>query len=650
MISQSVLSIIKYRIFALLLILLLPAVLIAQYDPELLDELKETYPGSKYIMLESSSSYTLDLKGGELEVTLEETEKYIYLEHIPFHDAKESIFSSHFRRLDDFDVMVYNLDNGKYRREKVKDYNEIHNTQEGSFYDDVKEYSFSLPGVKEGSIIEISSEHSILDGRMLPGAYLANVFPIHELNVVFDCDEAIALELIEWNLKEGLIRKEIKNESGRKRVHYQGQNIPPFKEEDNMPPFKYFLPHLVPLVRSVEEKGEEIAMLRDTRTLYDWYYSFISGIWESVDKTALRKLSDSLTRDCSTELGKVESIYQWVQSNIKYVDFEYGMGGLIPRKPDEVLLRRFGDCKDKSTLLHSLLQLAGVESHLSWTGSRELPYTYSEVPSPATDDHMIVTYIHGDDYYFLDPTSRYHHISIPSSFTQGKETLISISKDSFLVKKIPVVPVTENFRHDSVFIHLEGRTVKGRGLLRVGGYEKIRLQEILMRPESPGREEALEGYLRKGSNRFVLEDYEPSAFPDFERRMEIRYHFSIGDYVNAAGDMFYIDLNLIKRLLGIRLEEDRTSPLMLRNTIGHRLNLEFEVPDGFEVFHLPPEHKFEDGKFGFSTSYRQDGNLIAMDYMLRCDQVLITEEDFERWREFIDKLEDSSKETVILRQ
>lgn len=74
-------------------------------------------------------------------------------------------------------------------------------------------------------------------------------------------------------------------------------------------------------------------------------------------------------------------IYRWVQQRIHYVAFEDGMNGLVPAAASEVCRTRYGDCKGMSNLLHTLLRARGLDAHLSWVGTRMLPYNYSELPT-----------------------------------------------------------------------------------------------------------------------------------------------------------------------------------------------------------------------------------------------------------------------------
>ena len=59
----------------------------------------------------------------------------------------------------------------------------------------------------------------------------------------------------------------------------------------------------------------------------------------------------------------MRALAAFVQKDIRYVGIELGVGGVQPHEANEVLTHGYGDCKDKVTLLSSMLKEIGVESH-----------------------------------------------------------------------------------------------------------------------------------------------------------------------------------------------------------------------------------------------------------------------------------------------
>lgn len=102
--------------------------------------------------------------------------------------------------------------------------------------------------------------------------------------------------------------------------------------------------------------------------------------------------------------AQVVQALHWVQSEIRNWSVALGEGSHRPRTPDEVLQRRYGDCKDKSWLLVRLLAALGIDAQpvLASVASPRGPA--ASLPGPGAFDHVIVRVpLDGRDH-FIDPT------------------------------------------------------------------------------------------------------------------------------------------------------------------------------------------------------------------------------------------------------
>jgi hypothetical protein len=66
---------------------------------------------------------------------------------------------------------------------------------------------------------------------------------------------------------------------------------------------------------------------------------------------------------------RMDAVGQFVQDNIRYVAIEVGVGGYQPHAAGDVFHNRYGDCKDKATLLSAMLSAVGVHSALMMVDS-----------------------------------------------------------------------------------------------------------------------------------------------------------------------------------------------------------------------------------------------------------------------------------------
>lgn len=99
-------------------------------------------------------------------------------------------------------------------------------------------------------------------------------------------------------------------------------------------------------------------------------------------------------------------IIQWVQDNVRYMGMEAGLGGLLPSSPDDVLRRRYGDCKGKSILLCALLNAINVEAHPVLVNAIRRGGVAGDLPSVYSFNHVIVTFVINGQRGFADATTQ----------------------------------------------------------------------------------------------------------------------------------------------------------------------------------------------------------------------------------------------------
>ncbi|MES9875269.1 MAG: DUF3857 domain-containing protein [Candidatus Sedimenticola sp. 6PFRAG7] len=95
---------------------------------------------------------------------------------------------------------------------------------------------------------------------------------------------------------------------------------------------------------------------------------------------------------------------KFVQNEVRYLGIELGARSYQPNTPDAVLNQRFGDCKDKSRLLVSLLSEMGIKSSVALVNTNNGALLDQALPTPTAFDHAIVLAVVNGKNYWLDPT------------------------------------------------------------------------------------------------------------------------------------------------------------------------------------------------------------------------------------------------------
>lgn len=108
---------------------------------------------------------------------------------------------------------------------------------------------------------------------------------------------------------------------------------------------------------------------------------------QRVPTEEIRRKAAELTAGRKSDLEKLEALYEFVAINFRYVSLSLGLGRYQPRRPSDVLRDQYGDCKDKHTLLASLIEAAGLRaSTVLINGDAKIDPAF---PSPSQFNHVI---------------------------------------------------------------------------------------------------------------------------------------------------------------------------------------------------------------------------------------------------------------------
>ena len=144
----------------------------------------------------------------------------------------------------------------------------------------------------------------------------------------------------------------------------------------------------------------QISSFQSWEDLGRWY----SGLQQDRVKVTpeIRSMAAELTRGLTDDNQKLHAIYNYVSTQFRYIAVDFGIGRYQPHSATEVLSNKYGDCKDKHTLLAALLEAVGIKAYPVLINS--MHEIDPDVPSPAQFDHVISVVSQGDHTTWLDTT------------------------------------------------------------------------------------------------------------------------------------------------------------------------------------------------------------------------------------------------------
>lgn len=623
----------------------------AQQAAQQLTQAQQQYPGEKAVYLDYRQDLTVEIVGDSVQVLARHHYDMLHLEPQSAMYADDRVFSSHFNRLQKVEARTLVPNGRDYKTVKVTDFKSKFETQPGIFYDDTRVTTFSFPQVAPGvrTVTDYTVRHP--DSRFLQPFFFGSYVPVRHAELTITAPKGVKIDAKPFHTEQAKVQFS-KEEKGNTVVYrWVAENLPTPPRDDNAPEGGYYRPHLMYYIEEATVAGQPRKLLSGVPELFSLYSGFVRQM-DKQDAPAMKKTVDSLMVGAKTEEDRVRRVFYWVQDNVRYIAFENGLRGFVPHAAGLVYGRRYGDCKDMANLTHEMLKLAGVKSYLTWIGTRDLPYRYSEVATPGVDNHMIATYeAKPGQYVFLDATGQYTPLGLPSSMIQGKEALLSLDGKNYKVVSVPVIEKEKNHVADVSTVTLDGTRLRGKGRLSMAGYPKIRQAYALDGLDQTTEPKYLKRLLERGNNKFFVDKYAVHNREERDQPLTIDYEYHVQDYVQKLDDEIYVNLNLEQPYANDRIDPAKRR-LPRYNEYNHtdHTRTEFEIPAGYDVEYLPANAEGKDAVLGFNIRYERQGNKIVQSKDVYVNYLLLQPAEFAQWNAMVDKLTAAYRDVIILKR
>ena len=644
--SHSVRKVIAALIFGIAMLFM--AMNVAGQANQKIEQLKAAFPETNAVLANNKEALMIELKENGLAITSDNYYEMVYLtDHVNAY-ANKSIYYSDFSDVANIEAKTITSEKTGSKTLKVLNIFTKDDFGSGIFYGSGKKKEFVFPGVQEGARSVLSYKENIKDPHFLSPFYFGSYVPVinGEYSVTFPKEVKIKYRILGGDTT-GI---EFSSKLNKKSTTYtwRVKNFHAMTFEEDSPPLNSYSPHVVVYIDEYSLNGNTIKVLGEVKDLYNWYYSLTQRVNEKDDES-LKAIVDSLVKGVNDEGEKAKRVFYWVQDKIKYVAFEAGLEGFVPRNAALVCSRKYGDCKDMASIITDMMRMAGLKAHLTWIGTRDIPYTYEDVPLPITDNHMIACAEINGKKLFFDATGICTPYGFPTAMIQGKEGLVGEGENKFEIIKVPVVPKEKNTVNDTCIFSVENKMLKGKGKSVFTGYKKL---DVFYKRYAKGKEEAndaMKAFLYKGSNKFNITDFKYDGLDDRDKDLTMDYDFTLPDYAQVLSDQIYVNLNLDKTLTNeeIDIPNRKNDEVVEYKFINHHTS-KFELPKGFNIKYLPPNDSFHDDEFGYDISYKHLDNFIYCDKSIYVDHLLLKKGKFEAWNKMIKQLNKAYKEVVVL--
>ena len=259
----------------------------------------------------------------------------------------------------------------------------------------------ALPGLKVGSIVEEIVESTQREAFCEQGTWgrfsWDSFYPGLFLSIEIDAPESNPVTILFRPQIPPNLKTEEKTIAGRRTQRW-------FTNQRSAVSFESIEPEIP------RNEFQQQVMIVNTgtqwRLIAEFYSKLVDQRLESdaLEEIAKEILSQASEAQRSTVEGKVHCLSQWVRQNIRYTGVALGNAAIVPARTTTVIARRFGDCKDQSSLLVGLLRASGVPAEVALVNSTSTRFPIPELPCLNAFNHAIVVVRQPTGNWWIDPT------------------------------------------------------------------------------------------------------------------------------------------------------------------------------------------------------------------------------------------------------
>jgi tetratricopeptide (TPR) repeat protein len=288
--------------------------------------------------------------------------------------------------------------------------------QQAPVYTDYRQKHITVPGLRPGETLEYDIV-TVVHTALAPGQFWAdydfdksNIMLDEEVNVDVPADRPIKLK----NKPDH--DPKITEANGRRIYHWTSSHLE--REDDTKDKDKDKKKKKKP---ADEERPDiQLTTFVSWEQIGNWYANLERD--RRAPSPEVRAKAEELTKGLNTDLDKVQALYDYVAKNFRYVSLSLGVGRYQPHASSDVLHNQYGDCKDKHTLLASLLEAEGFHADSVLINStRKLD---PDIPSPSQFDHVITLLpLHGEEVW-MDTTTEVAPFRLLAYTLRHKQALV----------------------------------------------------------------------------------------------------------------------------------------------------------------------------------------------------------------------------------
>ena len=418
------------------------------------------------------------------------------------------------------------------------------------------------------------------------------------------------------------------------RYTWEVNDVPAIKPEPGMPAYRAVAQQMG--ISFFQTSGPHGSWAN----LGKWSFGLTSGQRRATPE--MQAKAKQLTEGKTTTLAKIRALASFAQRDIRYVAIEIGIGGFQPHAAPDIFTNRYGDCKDKATLLATMLHEVGINSYAVLAQTNR-GVVAPDFPSARSFNHMILAIAipDGEDLsketlysiykhpklgrlLIFDPTDSITPVGYLPTYTQGNQGLLVTESDSELLP-YPLQSPEGNqlFRSANLALSPSG-VLSGEVTERRTGANAVAYRGELLSMQTPQRIKKMENFLGLFLTGFTVKDFRVEHLEDYDQDLIVHYSFEASNYAKQMGNLVLVR----PRVFGSKSEgtidlKERKYAYELGVPTLQEDEFNITLPAGFVLDELPGPAKVSLAGATYSSETKMNGNILNYKRKYQIDQVVV---------------------------
>jgi hypothetical protein len=359
------------------------------------------------------------------------------------------------------------------------------------------------------------------------------------------------------------------------------------------------------------------------QSIGEWYQSISKDRLAATPEIAAK--AKELTADKADFYDKTEAVAEFVQKQVRYFVIEMGIGGYQPHYAGDIFRNRYGDCKDKATLLTAMLSTVGIHGALVMVDHRR-GVIDPDAPS-IVGDHMIaaieipkgysspklrsvVTSKTGRQYLIFDPTWEKTAFGQLEHNLQGGYGVLVEGSESQIIQFPVLSPDLNTIRRTASFQLQPDGTLKGTVTEKRFGDLSEDRRSLYTMGDAKQQSQFLDRVLGQDFTSFTVSDVKVQNAEALNKDLTTTYVLAADRFGKSMGPLLMIR----PRVLGTDSlhtdQKKRRVPINLNETMQEHDDYTIELPPGYAIDEIPDPVKLDLGFASYESSSSVKDNVL----------------------------------------